>query len=96
MNSTSDELSDVRLFKYARKFHNVLFHPCYPDGKKHNEKEKKSSLFSRKREHKILSTIRIIILNQQPYGTSHSDTSQKMQSVNSAATLNKPLAKINL
>lgn len=40
MNSTSDELSDVRLFKYARKFHNVLFHPCYPDGKKHNEKEK--------------------------------------------------------
>lgn len=38
MNSTN-EVNDVRLFKYACKFHKVLFHPRYGDGKKHNEKQ---------------------------------------------------------
>lgn len=67
MNSTNED-NDVRLFKYACKFYNVLFHPRYPDGKKHNEKQKKSFPFSSKCEHKILSTIGNILLNRQPYG----------------------------
>lgn len=46
MESTSDELSDVRLFKHAREFCNILFHPRYLENKKHNDNPNKKIILA--------------------------------------------------